>query len=410
MKLIHIKFICIDIILLLLPAALSANEFSLVTSFQNSLAGVNDNEPAYNLKVDLWPSLFLLIGEESSFTASAGLTLGMEDGFYFIPEILQTYFSFRFGISGIKVGRFTYSDPLSYVTNGLFDGVQFFSSGNAGRFNIGAWYTGSLYKKNANITMTDDDLAVFDKPVDYNDFFNTYFAPARVFGAIGWEHPSIGEFFHLNTAIIGQYDLTDSETQYHSQYFIIKASIPKSEFLIELGGCVSLSQTIEDENKFGVSFAGEAGFSWLLPTNFISRLSFTAKYASGKMEDSYEAFIPITTQYVGNLLEYKFSGISVLTLNYTARFAESLGAAIYASYFMRNDLGTIQSYPASLNSGGAAEGYFLGPETYLRMVWSPLSDLQFNIGGGAFFPSLGNAGRDEPIRWKADIKVIIAIL
>jgi len=401
------KFIRIALILLFLPAALYANDFSLVANIHGGINGAQDNEPEFKFNIDLWPRYFVLIGDNSDFVISAGLTVGMEEEFYYIPEILQTHFTFRFGKAGIKIGRMEYADPLSYAAEGLFDGLQFFSSGNAGRFDIGVWYTGFLYKKNANITMTEDDMSAFDKPVDYNDFFNTYFAPARAVAAIGWEHPSIGEVLHFGASIVGQYDLTGADAQYHSQYLIIKAAVPKGGFLLELGGSVAVSQTIEeDEDDIGVSFAGEAGFSWMLPSKFTSRLSVTGKYASGKMEDAYEAFNPITTQYIGNIPEYKFSGLSILSLNYTARFAKSFGAALNASYFIRNDLGTINSYPAAVGS----DGYLLGPEVYLRMVFSPVSDVQFDLGGGAFFPSLGDAGPDEPLRWKVDLKVIIAIL
>jgi len=400
------KIIRIVVILLLLPAALYASDFSLVANIHNELKSHQD-EPAYGLNVDLWPRLFMMIGDDADLVVSAGLSLRYEDKFHFIPELLQTNFTYRFGVSGIRVGRMSYADPLSYAAEGLFDGLQFFYSGNAGRFNVGAWYTGFLYKKNANITMTKKEMLIFDEPVNYEDFSNTYFAPARMIGAIGWEHPSLGEVVHLSAAALGQFDLTDEDTKYNSQYLMIKAAIPKGEFLFEVGGSVSVSQTIDEiKNETGVSFAGEAGFYWLPPLGVTNRISVTGKYASGKKEDSYDAFNPITTRYVGNLSEYRFSALSVLSVNYSARFAKSFGAALTASYFIRNDLGTITSYPVTPNS----DGYFLGPEAYLRMLWSPMSDIQFNFGGGAFFPSLGDAGSDEPLRWRADLKVIIAIL
>jgi len=398
------KLIRVVILLLFIPAALGASDFDFALNFHNSLKGQQDVDPVYSLNIDFWPRYTLLIGDNNDLVISAGLSFRYDDDMHFIPELLQTHFTHRFGSSAIRIGRMIYSDPLSYVAEGLFDGFQFFTSSEMGRFNIGAWYTGLLYKKNANITMTKEEIIMFDAPIDFDDFSNTYFAPARLVGAIGWEHPSLGEYLHLSAALVGQFDLRDTNVLYNSQYFIAKAAIPKAELLIELGGSAAISQTTGDKEETDVSFAGEAGFSYILPTSFLSRFSVKGKYASGKMEDSYEAFNPITTTYAGNILEYRFSALSILSLNYTARLAPSFGAALTASYFIRNDLGTIVNYPVTPGS----DGHLLGAEAYLQMVFSPVSDLQFNFGAGAFMPSFGDAGADEPVRWKADLKVIIA--
>jgi len=394
---------------------LFAHDFSLAANIHTGINGVQDEDIEFNYKIDLWPSYSLLIGDNIDLLVSAGITFGMEDEeFYYIPELLQTHFTYRNGALGLRAGRMMYSDPLSYAANGLFDGLQLNLNSGAGRFNLGAWYTGFLYKKNANITMTEDEYLYFDEPVDYNDFGNTYFAPARMIAALGWEHPSVGEALHLGISAIGQFDFSDAEAPYNSQYIFIKAIVPKDSLVFKLGGSVGFFQTNvfdkeDNDNSIdvtGFSFAGEVGVSWLLPASFLSRLTLTGKYASGKEEDSYDAYNPITTQYMGNILNYRFSGLSVISLDYTARFAPSFGMAVNASYFIRNDLGTIKTYPVTLNN----EGYFLGPEANIRFLWSPVSDVRLDFGGGVFFPSLGDAGSDEPIRFKAELKLIIGIL
>ena len=93
------------------------------------------------------------------------------------------------------------------------------------------------------------------------------------------------------------------------------------------------------------------------------------------------------------------SGLSIFAVDYSARLHQTFGASAGISYFIRNDLGTYQGYPLEVGS----EGYFLGPEIYAKAIWSGFSDLQVSLAGGAFFPSLGNAGKDEPIRWKVEL-------
>jgi hypothetical protein len=394
----------IVIILFLLPFSLFANDFGLVANVNGGFGNADTGENRFDFRTDLWPSDSKLVGDNGEFTVSAGLTFGVEEEFFFIPELLKTEFSMRFGTSGIRAGRITYSDPLTFIADGLFDGLQFFYNSGIGNFSVGAWYTGFLYKKNANVTMTADDLNSYEKSVDYGDFSGTYFAPRRAFASIGWQHPSLGELIDLNTAIIGQMDFSGAQTQYHSQYLIIKAGLPVKNFLIELGGSLAFSQTVAAKNESNISFATDLGFSWLIPGDFISRLSFTWKYASGETGGFLSSFIPITTKYYGFIFEDKISGLSIFTLDYSARFHQTMGASLSASYFVRNGL-AFKNYPVSTNS----DGNLLGPEISARLIWNPFSDLQLNFGGGAFLPSLGNAGQDEPTRWKVDLTATMTL-
>jgi len=394
------------ILYFLFPSPLSAYDFGLVINANGGFGNAVYEDNDFDFKVDVLPRFSTLVGDNGEFVLSAGFSIGKDEDFFYVPELLRTEFSMRFGNLGIKVGRINYSDPLSFIANGLFDGVQYYHNSRAGSFRVGAWYTGFQYKKRANIAMTDADLTGVSTPVDYDDFFNTYFASKRVFASVGWEHPSVGEVLHLNTAVIGQADLNDGDTGYHSQYVILKAGIPINNFLMEFGGSVELSQIATDEkNNFNVAFAGEIGLFLLFPSKFNSRLAFTGLIASGRTDDTFGAFIPITGKEYGYILKAKIPGLSIFSLNYSSKFNGSLDGSFTASYFVRNDLGTFSSYPVASDN----EGYFLGPEISARITWSPASDLQFNLGGGAFFPSLGDTGAKE-IKWRVDMSVIMSIL
>jgi len=393
------KFIHVIIILFLLPAALFAFDFGIVANVNTGLGGQEEGETVFDFSANIMSRLFMLVGDNGELVATTGLSLGvLHVDFFFVPEILHTELTMRFGASGIRVGRMNYSDPLSFIATGLFDGVQYFHNGPFGSFNIGAWYTGLLYKKNARIMMTSDEQATFVQPIDYEDFFDTYFAPKRVITALGWEHPSFGNFMHFSPAVVAQFDLSGD---YHSQYLIMKAAIPISNLRLEVGSAVELSQG----DEFNMAFAGMFGLYWLFPGEFNKQLSFTARIAGGGINDFIHPFVPITTKFYGFSIKHKMSGLSVLSLDYSARLHQTFSVSAGVLYFVRNDKGTFHGYPLAADS----DGFFLGPEIYTGMKWSPFSDFQINFGGGIFFPSYGDAGKEEPASWKAELSAVLAL-
>jgi len=405
-----IKIFLSIIILILLPVSLLAFDFGLTANIYTGYGNDQTEENEFDFKANLWPRLTLLIDDNAEFFVSFGLSVDKNKNPVFIPELLRTEFSMRFGNAGFKVGRINYSDPLSFIASGLFDGVHCYLNSNMGRFSAGAWYTGLLYKETANITMTKNDQDIYGTLFEYDKFSETYFAPEKLIASLEWNHPSIGELLNLNAAAVFQYDFFNEAGQYHNQYIIIKAGLPINSFFLELGGAVEFSQEKTDKGvESNAAFAGDFVFSWLPQTAANSRLSLNFKIAGGKDEDGkFTAFTPITTNYFGNILQIKMSGLSLLGLNYTMRISREIGTAITASYFIRNDLGTVRGYPVK-EENQEEKVYFLGPEIFARLIWSPLSDTQFNLGAGAFFPMLGNAGPDEAIRWRVELSATLSL-
>ncbi|MCL2806520.1 MAG: hypothetical protein FWD26_11345 [Treponema sp.] len=397
------------VVFFLLPAMLLALDFDLAFHIYGGLGNPTIEENKFDYKIDITPRLFSLIGNKGELIVTAGLVIDPDTKYYFLPELLHTEFSMRFGNSGLKLGRFYYSDPLSFIFEGLFDGAQFFNVSSKGIFTVGAWYTGFIYKNNTVIDMTKDEQINNYIPFDYDDFFNTYFASRRIAASVGWEHPSLFEFMQLNTALIAQFDLNGNDEQYHSQYLIFKAKIPVNNFTFEFGGSVeSVQRKIDGDLKpLEFAFAGEAGFMLMFPGNFNSRLSFNAKIAGGRIDGFCGAFVPVTSKYYGNILKHKMSGLSLLSLDYSIRLHRVLGISLNTSYFVRNDLGTFEGYP--LVTGSDSKGYFLGAEFSGRLIWSPVSDMQFNLGGGMFIPAMGNAQPEQKIKWRVDLTAIFAL-
>jgi len=406
------------LLLLFVPACLGAFDLGLLLDQHAGLDGDSNGidmaNPAVDYSATLIPRFSVFLGETYSWEIfiSAGITANYESAEWsYIPELLRTEISGRVGNFRMRVGRTPYADPLNFVVDGLFDGVQFLFDTPAGTFNAGAWYTGLLYKEKAYITITPEDYLSYSTPVDYTDFNDTYFASRRLLAALGWEHPSLAEIVRLKFALIGQYDLNDRDHPYHSQYASLRAGILVKRFIFTLGGCFQTAETIgaaTTEDRFNMGYAGELGVSWAPPMAVQSQLSLNGQYSSGRAESGIiTAFNPITTREQGNILKARFSGISEINLDYTIRIHKTLSSGLTASYFMRNDLGTYTGYP--VNGAENNDGHFLGGEFFGRLIWSPISDLRMNLGGSMFFPSMGNAAPKADCQWRIDLGLILAL-
>jgi hypothetical protein len=331
---------------------------------------------------------------------SAGLTAeSAKDNSNFIPELLRSELTFPISEGmEIKAGRMRYADPLGFIAGGLFDGAGFsLDTSDIGTFGVGAWYTGLLYKRSAGITMTEKELASYNEELDYGNFADTYFAPSRLLFTLDWDYPNL-ERLKLKTALITQ---VDTSGVFHSQYLAVKANIPVKSFVFDLGACLELSQ-VSEENK--VSFAGELGAAWILPTPIRDYLSLTARFSSGMSDNSaLAAFTPLTAEGQGYILKAKLSGLSTIRFDYTARLHESFSVRAASTYFILNDSETYKGLPES------RDGSALGNEFYGSLVWYPFSDLRLNFGCGAFLPSLGNADSGGRPIWRFELNAVITI-
>ena len=391
-----ILFLCI---LLFFPSFLSAGDFGLILDQTPGFTGVG-SDVNFDYTGMLIPRFSTLIGERGSLYASAGLRLEYEnETTTFVPELLRTEFSWRFNSGNLMIGRMPYTDQLGFIADGLFDGARLSLDAKAGTFSVGAWYTGLLYKKRTNITMTMDEMNSYNSDVDYGDFADTYFAPARILAALEWEHPAVGDLFRIKAGVLGQFDVSGSGL--HSQYLTAKISAPAGNFIFSLGGCLEFIQNTDaDETGFGL--AGELGLSWMLPTAINDRLSFLGRFSSGVFDDSsMKAFLPVSTSYQGDVLKAKLSGLSMLSLEYFARLHRNFSLGLKSSYFILSDLGSYPNYNA--------DGYFLGNEFFGRFIWSPASDVLFNLGAGVFLPSMGNTAPNEDPRWRIELNLVLML-
>ena len=343
---------------------------------------------------------FSVMGETGGFYISASVKADKKSDITYVPELLRTEFSWDFDSGEFRLGRMPYVDPLGIIANGLFDGAYVSLDMGEGSASLGAWYTGLLYNERANITMSAADTELYNIPVDYENFTDTYFAPRRIVAALGWRHLSLAELMQVQFTFLDQIDLA-KENKLNSQYLAAKISVPVNSLVLSLGGCLEMIEDANDEMKMALE--GELGIAWMFTE---SRLSLSGRYSSGVAEDgSLTAFKPLSTVYQGEILKAKLSGLSVASLDYLSRLHRTLSAGLTASCFMRSDLGTYNGYPITADSG---DGYILGTELFGRLMWSPVSDIQINLGAGSFLPSLGDTAPDADSRWRVELNLILA--
>ena len=396
-----IKLICLTV-LFLLPLSLFSFDWGLLADQDFSIENVvdSDSNPDIIYSATLLPWFSAPI-RDGDLYLSLGVTAKYEgEKWFFIPELFQTDFTYNFADLEFRVGRMRYSDPMGIIAEGLFDGLSLAYDTSIGNFSAGVWYTGFLFKKTANITMTTDDLSAYNTEFSYDKFWDTYFSSRRILAAVGWEHYGLGELVRLKVSLLNQADVNGRDTWYHSQYLAAQAGIPiLNYFVLDLGGSLSFSEVPDD---FDIGLIGELGFAYFLPTSFQDRLRISGIFSSGK-SDALGPFIPVTTVSQGDVLGAKISGLSKICLDYTARLHRTFSFSVSSAYFVLSDKVTYEGWP------GEKEGYFLGNEFFGRLIWSPVSDLQLNLGGGLFIPAMGNAAPDEKPRWKVEISAQLAI-
>jgi hypothetical protein len=396
-------------LLLLLALPARAADFGLLATGDLSFTGKGPADAvfAWNGSISPWFSTF--VGDKGELFISAAATGTLENLEYAIaPELLRADLALRFdGGSSLRLGRMEYRDPLGFVAEGLFDGARFSQMIGGGSLYAGAWYTGLQYKKTANITMNGGDTLEYFNALDYGDFYNTYFASKRALAAVGAEHPALGGFMGVRTAVIGQFDLNRLDdvrtSRVHSQYLTGKASVPVgSRLVLEGGGALELAEITGGDYGGAVSLSGaaEAGFTFFMSPAIRDRFTVTGRFASGGEDGApYGAFSPVTTEPQGYILQAKLSGLSLVRAEYAARLHETFAVNVSTAFFFKDEG---RDY---IHRHFAVEGgYFLGNETYARLSWNPFSDVNLRVEAGAFIPR----SESDPV-WKAGIGVTVVL-
>jgi hypothetical protein len=394
------RFVCFTVLLCVI-FPLAAADFGLTLDQSAELQGYRDNT-FFTYTGALIPWFSALPAPGWDVLVSAGFTVKREgEAWDYIPEIRRTRLVYHFGGGEVRAGRMEYSDPLGLSASGLFDGLALSLGAGDANVSAGVWYTGLLYKKSAVITVTAEDLIDYYAPFEYARFTDTYFASRRLLAAADFEHPALAGLLRLRLSASGQIVLNGRETAFHSQYLTGKIALPVKAFVFDLGGSAELE---EDAGRLGLGLLGEMGISWTPPTAVHDRLSLRGRFSSGRTPDGlFAAFVPLTSAAHGNILKANISGLQVIHAEYTARPHRTFSYSLEGFYFIRSDLGSYRDWPVR------EAGYFLGGEFDGRLIWSPVSDLKIEFGGGVFAPAMGNTDPRGASRWKLELGAVFAL-
>jgi hypothetical protein len=245
--------------------------------------------------------------------------------------------------------------------------------------------------------------------VDYHDR-DHYFSSRRLVFVLVWEVPGLFDTeANLELGAIWQFDLNAprdeiaGDKKLHSQYAPVKLSLPFLDYFNpELG---VIPGRLEEDNDSGVCVAAVAALAWLPPGEMNDRLWLSAAVSSGARGDTVKAFVPINTITQGKALRSNIAGLACTEGVYTVRLHRSLSAEVSAAYFFRTDSHTYRDPELDMSSLSP----LLGGEAYGGLVWAPVSDMSFSLGGGAFFPGLGKAFEDGASpRWRVSLETILS--
>jgi hypothetical protein len=290
------------------------------------------------------------------------------------------------------------------IASGCFDGFYGnFGLGRA-RFSAGAFYTGLIYKKTAEILMTTGDLDHYNMPLDYGDPAS-YFASRRMFASVTGEFPDLTSRTSLGVSALAQFDLNGYEgvSDLHSQYLEARFGLDALDslrfFVTGVGGLAEIQGT-----NPALNFAASLEADWEVPGALPDMFSAELRWGSGVVNDLIGSFRPISGIVQGSVFAPTLPGIMNARASYTARPHSAFSVSVMAAFFGRTDLETF----ADVELDGASKDRFLGWELYGQLIWAPQSALRFNVGGGGFFPG-GAFVEDAGIRWKVNAGLILSL-
>jgi len=302
------------------------------------------------------------------------------------PELSYCAMKYRIDQKySLEAGRIEYTDVMGFTATELFDGLRFKALTPVGTINAGTFYTGFLYKETAEILMTTHDTYQYARA--WNGDFDSYAASRRAFTAVRWDMP-IGEDYTLSAESLFQFDLNNTDDILHSQYGEVQMVLCLPNMPELTAGLLFEAMEYKDRD-FTVALGALARARMDVPGPLKDQLSAAIKLSSGWGNDTFTAVIPISARAQGMVFSETISGLASFSTDYTVRILDSLLAGGSLRYFART-----YNEPAS-------KGYLYGGEAWASVAWQPYDDIRLTLGGGAFFPGLGNIYPDgTDLMWK----------
>jgi hypothetical protein len=411
------RFLTLGALVLFFAGSAGALDYGLAVSQEAKVSTENADgtgaaegtgEPGFFYTPVLRPWASASLGEGLSLYLSGDISLEYEKTAWrapvVLPELNRTELTWLVSPTlGFTLGRQYFQDLSGLAVSGLFDGLNGTFSAGGSRFSAGAYYSGLLYKKQADILMTGSDNQEYATPVSSE---GGYFASRRVLTSFKWEKPDFKPSSSLSMGLLAQFDVNGNDDWLHSQYFSYRL-IQHMPWGLSMERAFTLSMAEKQGEPFRVGIAGIVNFHWLTPGSLDDKLTLRAAYSSHAFNERLGPFTSISSIAQGQVFSPSIASLIILKLNYNLRPLQALSLNLEGSYFFRIDNSTFQDNwePETLTGSGAC----LGGEFFLTALWMPLPDLALSFGGGAFLPRLGNSfTADAHVRWKTSLGLILS--
>jgi hypothetical protein len=383
------------------PAAFAINAGLVVTAAPEYPAAQGEG---LGFTGSLAPWVYSALGAKGGLYLSGKLSLSY-DGAALSRPLLAELERCEFSILPVPslylaFGRQRYRDSAGMVASGFFDGFSGALSLRRLRLSLGAFYTGLLYKKSAEIVMTEEDLHRYNLSLSYDEM-ETYFASRRLFFPLTVEFPDLGPRTSLNVSLLAQADLNGAQAL-NTQYLETRVGFePHPSLRLSLTGLLGLMETAGADPALSVAAQAEA--DWDLPGALADMLSLQVRMGSGVTQGALGPFTPLSGIAQGMILTPKLPGLILGRLSYTGRFHPTLAIMADLRYYIRIDRESFKDTELD----AASRSPLLGGEAYGSLVWAPQSAIRLSAGGGVFLPGpafLAGTGA----RWKANAALTLS--
>ena len=310
------------------------------------------------------------------------------------PELTRFCLTYNTSLFSVEAGRIWYNDVTGLAASGLFDGARFAMGLPFGSISASAFYTGFLYKENAEIKMTWLDTQEFDKQWFFDDF-GKYFGSKRVIASVQYNIPFL-EFHNLSFEVLAQFDVNGERTAFHSQYGEAMANLYLNS-VMGLNAGVLFEAKENQAGEFGAGFGAITGFRMLVPGGLNDMVRVTGKFGSGFSGDYLGYFSPINSHKQGEIFDWAMGGLWTGRVSYEIRILQSLFAEASFSLFGRTwkDEGYYNYETQKIEKSSPLHGF----EAWTSAAYQPFDDIRVTLGGGAFFPTKDSAYSSDII-WK----------
>ena len=395
----HLIFFIYVVSVVFLASPLFAVDYGAVFNGQFTMQGNDETETSGSITLAPWLAMPLGDGD---FYLSAGVHADYSDTLIFVPELFRLELSLHLLDSlSLRAGRIPWQDTSHFTAKGNFDGIDLIFDMGTIRFGAAVLYTGLLYKETAEINTSPGDPKDYNIEFDWAEFADSYFAPRRVVTSLYGEFPGWPyERGHVYAGLLAQFDLSDAEEKYHSQYLLLRHSLVYKTLDFVIAGAVQLEHTEYEGLRTAYALSAEAGIQG--PGSLSDRFSLGLRWASGD-GPHMAAFFPLIREAQGTVLKPHFSGIMVIRANYQALLFPTFSAQLGGRYLLRTDSSTFSDPDLTDDS------YLLGAEIDGSLLWIPFSDLSISLAGGIFLPQTGGAmNSDAPVRWTISLGTIFS--